>query len=119
MKDLRDQHDLTVLDVTGNARRASRCGPCRTTDPTVALCLGIYGDPTGMGVSYQRGTPVEEFPAGVGSMQTMKHKRFSLGRHCAAGELVARPAMPHDTPLQAYQLLHINEPHSRLINSFM
>ena len=29
--------------------------------PTVALCLGIYGDPVGVGVSYERGTPVGRF----------------------------------------------------------
>ena len=27
-------------------------------DPTVALCLGTYGDPMGMGVFYGRGSPV-------------------------------------------------------------
>ena len=27
-------------------------------DPTVALCLGTYGDPMGVGVSHERGTPV-------------------------------------------------------------
>ena len=27
-------------------------------DPTVALSLGTYGDPRGVGVSYERGTPV-------------------------------------------------------------
>ena len=27
--------------------------------PTVALCLGTYGDPRGVGVSYERGTPVQ------------------------------------------------------------
>jgi len=27
-------------------------------DPTVALCLGTYGDLRGVGVSYERGTPV-------------------------------------------------------------
>jgi len=26
-------------------------------DPAVALCLGTYGDPMGMGISYERGTP--------------------------------------------------------------
>ena len=26
--------------------------------PTVALCLGTYGDPWGVGASYERGTPV-------------------------------------------------------------
>jgi len=26
--------------------------------PTVALCLGTYGDPRGVGISYERGTPV-------------------------------------------------------------
>ena len=32
-------------------------------DPTVALCLGAYGDPRGAGVSYERGTP-----AGLGAL---------------------------------------------------
>ena len=27
-------------------------------DPTLALCLGTYGDPRGVGVSYERGTPI-------------------------------------------------------------
>ena len=26
-------------------------------DPTVSLCLGTYGEPTGLGVSYEQGTP--------------------------------------------------------------
>ena len=26
--------------------------------PTVVLCLGTYGDPRGVGVSHERGTPV-------------------------------------------------------------
>ena len=30
----------------------------KTEDSTVALCLGTYGDPIGVGVSYERGTPV-------------------------------------------------------------
>ena len=30
------------------------------SDPTVTLCPGTYGDPMGVGVSYQRGTPVLE-----------------------------------------------------------
>ena len=29
-------------------------------DPTVALCLGFFDDPRGMGVSYERGTPARE-----------------------------------------------------------
>ena len=37
--------------------------PIRTPPPpwdaTVALCLGTYGDPRGLGVSYQRGTLAE------------------------------------------------------------
>jgi len=33
--------------------------PPPSQDPTVALCLGNYGDPRGVGVSYERGTPVE------------------------------------------------------------
>ena len=32
------------------------------SDPTVGLCLGTYGDRRGVGVSYERGTPVG-FPA--------------------------------------------------------
>ena len=32
-------------------------GPAAPEDPTVALCLGTYGDPRGVGVSYERGTP--------------------------------------------------------------
>jgi hypothetical protein len=28
-------------------------------DPTVGLCLGPYGGPSGGGVSYERGTPAE------------------------------------------------------------
>jgi len=28
-------------------------------DPAVGLCLGPYGGPRGVGVSYERGTPVE------------------------------------------------------------
>ena len=31
-------------------------------EPTVALCRGIYGDPRGVGVSYERGTPVAPSP---------------------------------------------------------
>jgi len=34
-------------------------------DPTVALCLGTYGDPMGVGVSYERGTPVHLAEVGV------------------------------------------------------
>ena len=30
----------------------------QTWDPTVALCLGICGDPRGVSASYERGTPV-------------------------------------------------------------
>ena len=29
--------------------------------PTVGLCLGPYGDSRGVGVSYERGTPVFDF----------------------------------------------------------
>ena len=29
-------------------------------DPEVALCLGTYGDPMGVGVSYERGTPAPD-----------------------------------------------------------
>ena len=30
----------------------------RSLDPTVGLCLGTYGDPRGVSVSYERGDPV-------------------------------------------------------------
>jgi hypothetical protein len=30
-------------------------------DPAVALNLGSYDDPRGVGVSYERGTPVESY----------------------------------------------------------
>ena len=33
-------------------------------DPEVALCLGTYGDPRGVGVSYERGTPVKHRVSG-------------------------------------------------------
>ena len=34
------------------------CNPLRGGGPTVALCIGTYGDPRGVGVYYERGTPV-------------------------------------------------------------
>ena len=30
----------------------------RRVNPTVDICLGTYGDPMGVGFSYERGTPV-------------------------------------------------------------
>ena len=30
-------------------------------DPTVALCVGTYGGPMGVGVSYERGTPLAKW----------------------------------------------------------
>ena len=42
-----------------NSTRAPRSyNPPPRRNPTVALCLGIYGDPMGLAVSYERGTPV-------------------------------------------------------------
>ena len=32
-------------------------------DPAVDLCLRTYGDPKGVGVSYERGTPVDLWDA--------------------------------------------------------
>ena len=37
----------------------------RNTHPTIALRLGTYGDPRGVGVSYERGTPVACFQVNV------------------------------------------------------
>ena len=41
--------------------RFGELGPRRLekTDSTVALRLGTYGDPRGVGVAYERGTPLE------------------------------------------------------------
>ena len=38
-------------------------------DPTVALCLGTYGSPRGVGVSYERGTPVCFASEGLGLVE--------------------------------------------------
>ena len=44
-------------------------------DPTVALCLGTCGDPRGVGVSYERGTPAggSSFPLRRRKRQFIKH----------------------------------------------
>ena len=39
--------------------------PTPSYDPTVALCLGTYGGPMGVGVSYERGTPVRKTRGGA------------------------------------------------------
>ena len=50
-------------------------------DPTVALCLETYGDPRGVGVSDERGTPVPECAAGcwvsVGTAAEPKGRTFN------------------------------------------
>ena len=38
-----------------------------TQDPVVALCIGTYGDPRGMGVSHERGTPVGGYGSTLGT----------------------------------------------------
>ena len=43
----------TLLDVPSSFGRLQ--------DPTVALCLGTYGVPKGVGVSYERETPVQGY----------------------------------------------------------
>ena len=40
-------------------------------DPAVGLCLGTYGDPRRVGVSYERGTPVKG--AGAYSRRSLVH----------------------------------------------
>ena len=45
-------HNLTAYGFTSLMRTPLLC------DPTVAICLGTYGDPREVGVSYERGTPV-------------------------------------------------------------
>ena len=43
------------------------------SDPTVAPCLGTYGDPRGVGVSYERGTPVTSEEDGKGRVVGVDH----------------------------------------------
>ena len=40
--------------------------PFPQEDPTVALCLGTYGDPRGVGVFYEQGTPVQVYSSATG-----------------------------------------------------
>jgi len=42
--------------------------------PTVAICLGTNGDPMGVGVSYERGTPVNPDP------QTLKQDQYATNK---------------------------------------
>ena len=43
--------------VWGPGFRVQVWGPGFRVHPAVALCLGPFGDPRGVGVSYERGTP--------------------------------------------------------------
>ena len=49
---------LSVASLRSSYRGTSLIRNTPTWDPTVALCLGTYGDPRGVGVSYERGTLV-------------------------------------------------------------
>ena len=52
-------------------------------DPTGGLCPGTYGDPRGVGVSYERGTPlliVEEFVCGDRVRQVVLAQLFAVWR---------------------------------------
>ena len=59
-----DNAVVKQLDPRTGVRRSSATIP--PWDPTVALCLGHYGDPRGWGSSYERGTPVIKCCVGQG-----------------------------------------------------
>ena len=50
--------------------------PPPSWDPTGALCLGTYGDPRGVAVSYERGTPVHLQSLRIGSGFTAEGLQF-------------------------------------------
>ena len=87
---------------TGDARRPQRgeprlCVPsCQhpghrppPQDPTVALFLGTYGDPRGVGVSYQRDTP-----AAPPETRNPKHGARTIRNNPPAGN--SRSPIPRD-----------------------
>ena len=51
-------HELLNNTIVHLMYRAAACQGNHPYDPTVGLCLGPYGVPRGVGVSYERGTPV-------------------------------------------------------------
>ena len=68
----------TVPFVTGVPRSYENAPPW---DPTVGLCLGTYGDPRRVGVSYERGTPVHFCRAsreGVNALDCQRMHRVAL-----------------------------------------
>ena len=56
----------------------------------MALCLGTYGDPRGLGVSYERGTPVIEMP------ETWILRLSLVGTGCETLEAPQNPAAMSD-----------------------
>ena len=67
-------------------------------DPTVALCLGTYGDPMGVGLSYERGTPEER-----------GHVRWSrppVRRDRYRGTSLIRNRNPHRTAIGPYAYVY-------------
>ena len=75
------------------ASQASGAGVPRSSDtaapedPAVALGLGTYGDPRGLGVSYERGAPVNGvYEGGQGFLQ----KRVHHERHIARREALQK-----------------------------
>ena len=60
-------------------------------DPTVALCLGTCGDPRGLGVSYERGTPVHSLLRAIGQCS-------ATTQHLLNNPRPLFPAAMHSTP---------------------
>jgi hypothetical protein len=64
----------------------------------VALCLGSYGDPRGVGVSYERGTP--EAPQDRGEREfsaeehVRAHGRVSQSIRCTEGKVPQPQTLP-------------------------
>ena len=62
MKELWGLKDLTIHDVGGSCRPVqgylAQENKKPSYDPTAGLYLGSYGGPRGVGVSYERGSPV-------------------------------------------------------------
>ena len=59
--------------------------PPPSLDPTVALYLGHWGDPMGVGVSHERGTP------GMGRDVTLSHVTFWMSARLAFLKVRKRP----------------------------
>jgi hypothetical protein len=57
-----------------NPRPQAKRGRSSPWDPTVALCLGANGDPTGSGGSYERGTRVTLQHQSTGKAGSLKQR---------------------------------------------